>query len=181
MNTILIIVLIIVLIVGFHKWMSRPVRHPFKNLDELEYFLKVLSVQCTVGSILIVKDKKTKRFIQFAKKDKENFRFVLPDARWSKKYFSNVAKAFKNRNIQNTIHSTGEDTSTSFLVNIPKIDKAVEIAKIAFHAMDIPPTGYFQAYIEGNFDEDYVKEFKKRVLRARKKARGNNQVSDPYS
>jgi hypothetical protein len=114
-----------------------------------------------------------KRFIQFAKRDKENLNFGLPDARWSKKHVNNVAKAFKYKNIQYTIHLTGEDAVIRSLVIInTKIDKAVEIAKIAFHAMNIQPSGHFQAYIKGAFDEDYVKELKKGSI-----GRGKNEIT----
>ena len=179
-NTILIIVVIIVLIWGFIKWMSRPLRHRVKNLDELERFLQGLIIQGAEGSILIVKDKKTKMFVQFVKLGKKNramLHFGFPDAPWSRRYFQEVEDAFKIRNIQYSINQTGEDVVTKFLdIDIVKIDKAVKIAKIAFNAMHIPPSGHFQAYYEGDLDEDYLKELKQEFHRARKKKKGKTFI-----
>jgi len=159
MSTILIIALIVVFIIIGFKWMSRPLRHHIKNLDELKLFFEGLIAQCTVGSILIVEDKKTKRFIQFAKRAKVILHFGFPDAPWSRKYFKRVEDAFKKNNIQYTINQTGEDVVTKFLdIEFVEIDKGVEIAKIAFHAMDIPSSGHFRAYYEGDLSKETIKE-----------------------
>ncbi len=175
MYTVLIVALIIVVIIIGFKLMNRPLRHRVKNLDEFERFLEGLIVQGSEGSILIVEDKKTKKFVQFVKlgkSKKAKLHFGFPDAPWSKRYFQRVEDAFKKRNIQYTINPTGEDVVTRFLdVDIFEINKGVEIAKIAFHAMDIPASGHFQAYYAGDLDEDYIKEVKKEFHRARKKSK----------
>lgn len=175
MYTVLIIALIVVVfIIGF-KLMNRPLRHRIKSLDELGRFLEGLIVQGTEGTILMVEDKKTKKFVQFVKLGKRNkakLHFGFPDAPWSRNYFQRVEDSFKKRNIQYTINPTSEDVVTKFLdIDIVEIDKGVEIAKLAFNAMDIPPSGHFQAYYKGDLNEDYVKELKKEFHRARKKVK----------
>ena len=162
-HTILIIVLIVFLsIIGFIKWMNRPVRQRINNLNELERFLKNLIGEFTDGSVLIVEDRKTKRFIQFAKKAKVILHFGFPDAPWSRKYFTRVEDAFKKKNIQFTINPTGEEIVTKFLdIEISKIDKGVELAKTAFSAMDIPASGHFRAYYKGELTENALRGIKR--------------------
>jgi hypothetical protein len=94
-----------------------------------------------------------------------------------KEVFSRSRGCLKIRNIQYSINPTGEDVVTKFLdIDIVKIDKAVKIAKIAFNAMHIPPSGHFQAYYEGDLDEDYLKELKQEFHRARKKKKGKTFI-----
>ncbi len=160
--TVLLIGLIVFLsIIGF-KWMNRPVRQRINNLDELKRFLKNLIGEFIEGSVLIVEDRKTKRFIQFAKRAKVILHFGFPDAPWSRNYFKRVEDVFKKNNIQYTINTTGENVVTRFLdIEIIKIDEGVEIAKKAFSAMDIPKNGNFRAYYKGELTENALKGIKR--------------------
>ncbi len=155
---------VIVLLLVFFIWFlgNRPKKYLINNIEDLSRFLAGLLDQFTDGSVLIVRHKRTKYFIQFAKyiddNDKVNLHFGFPDAPWSRAFWGRVKDVFDKERIDYKIKQTGSEEVTRFLSvdYIESIQDGVAIAKHALSAMNLSHFDKYTVYYDGYLQHDVL-------------------------
>ncbi len=155
MSEILITLFVIAGLVGLFLWkMSRPVKYRIARIGELKPLLQAVRDRATDGSVIILTDKASKRFVQFAKRGEDpkeaTFLFGFPDAPWSREIFQDVQEAFRREDIKcSVVPADGEQTKRFLYVEaIQDLDYAIQVAKVALRAMELETHGDFVASID---------------------------------
>lgn len=168
MNVLIWIIVIVVMIFLIDRLGRRPTRHNLQGLDELVRFIEGLVTQAKDGTILIVKHKKTKRFIQFVKESNHGksmrIHYGFPDASWSRPFFPKIIANFNKERIPYQIIKTNDDSVRRFITvdHIENIEVIIRIAKLSFEAMNLLPSDQYYAYYEGELDLALLKRNKRR-------------------
>lgn len=137
------------------NYLKSPAKHKIQSLNDLPRFIDNLCDRFSDGSIMYLTHKKTGYFLQFVlniNKSQKTIHFGFPNAPWSKDIFEKVVAEIKNANkYEFRINPTNVTPTTSFLEldNLTKED-VLDVAKIAFKAMEIAERNEFVVHYKGN-------------------------------
>lgn len=156
-------VLIICIVVLLLYWLSnRPNYYKNRDSSDFKKFIEGLIRQGIHGTLLFIKHKNSNKFVQFAKYITEDneilISFGFPDAKWSRKYFNLIRRAFENEGIKYKITKVGDDKEfvrqyidiDNYVKDIKKTAEELSfVAEIVFREMDIDKNDKYTIHFKG--------------------------------
>lgn len=158
--------MLLLLISGIIYWLNKPLRYHIVEIQDFSPFLDTLYNDSTDGGILVLKHKKSKKFIQFALYEKQgqqrNLHFGFPDTEWSRKFFTRMQDVFDQNNIHYSLKKTGDYPTTQFLhINfIQNVEMAMNIVKLALLALNLPEKGKYIVHIHAHSNDEAIERTK---------------------
>jgi len=133
---------------------NRTIHYKAITFEDFPRFLASLMVQFSDGGLLFFEHEGSERSMQFVKyiKDgKESLHFSFPEAPWSRDFFEGVKQRLLDEKIVFSIVKTDREPTKAFLdvADIPSIEQAVAISKLAMSAMNLSLHDTFTAYFRG--------------------------------
>lgn len=152
---ILPIILVILIAVGLRFYLLTPAKYHIQGLENLDKFFNDLVKYFCDGSVLLIKHKKTGKFIQFVKSinkdNKVNLHFGFPEAPWSQAYFTSIVESCKSEgyNIEFSLGERNSSVKKFLIINWLKVPSAMKLSILLFNKMGISINDKFVVHIDG--------------------------------
>lgn len=168
----------ILIIFFFLKWyMVRPLKIKLENLDSLKIYFDELFLRYESGTIAIIDQKSSSKFLQFVvhceRENRKYLHFSFPDSPWSRPYFDNVKLALKASDLDFSIKKTGRNDTKAFvdLDGIASTEEALNITKTVAKAIGIAKANDLRIQVIGNFSPEEIERTFKKLKKAWKARR----------
>ena len=141
---------------------SRTKYYKAVTFEDFPRFLASLMVQFSDGGLLFFNHEGSERFLQFTKyihDGKESLHFGFPDAPWSRDFFESIKKKFLDEKIHFSVVATHSEPTKAFIdvADIPSIEQATTISRLAMSAMNLSMRDTFTAYFRGRVSTNIYK------------------------
>jgi hypothetical protein len=140
-------------VVAFRHFGSRPARHRGQRAEQFERFLTTLELGGREGGLLFIHHEGSECFVQFVKlgddpNDRTSLGLGFPEARWSRTYYPAVREALTGAGIPLTERqgTTGMRFLDADHLSVPR---AAEAARRCFMAMGVDLDARFTLHFTG--------------------------------
>lgn len=163
---------IVICIICIVKWLNRPYWYKNIRYRDFEDVIRKLVRLLDNGGVLIIRHKKTKRFIQYVRyTEKKGVRlhFGFPRAPWSKTFYDEMGVGLDKLGVSPIVVETGNTGIPEFLevdwnpIEDKGFSQAAEVAVLAFVVMGIDTDAVFEANYSGPHNKNAEKEVLKAV------------------